>query len=133
MKSTLCGLILGILLGLSPLAERDVLSAKALWTLGPALGVTYLSIGFLVGYLPGFGLFRVADRNRWAAILYGFVIGAAYSIPGAFFTMAPYPLAADAADYWREFSDGGLRAFALTLAFGGLIGAICGIFRRVKS
>ena len=130
MRCAIAGLIIGLLLGLSPLAEASALSAKALWTLGAGLGFTYLSIGVLVGVLPLFGPFRGADSNRFAGALFGLLVGAAYSVPGAFFTMAPYPLAEDAASYWREFSDGGLRAFAFTLIFGGGVGAICGLFRK---
>ncbi|MEO0452545.1 MAG: hypothetical protein AAFY98_00225 [Verrucomicrobiota bacterium] len=130
MKATLCGLVIGIFLGLSPLSQMDVLPGKALWTLGLGLGITYLSIGALVGFLPLIGPFQKASASRWVGVLFGFVVGAAYSVPGAFFTMAPYPLAEDAAPYWREFSDGGLRAFFLTLSFGGAIGGLCGLFRK---
>ena len=49
--------------------------------------------------------------------------GAVYSIPGAFFTVVPFPLAEGAAPCWREFADGGLRAFFSTLGFGGLLKA----------
>lgn len=133
MRSTLAGLLLGLLIGLSPLANLDILPPKALWTLGFGLGLTYLSIGILVGYFPACGPFSNADRKRTVGVIFGLVIGSVYSIPGAFFTMAPYPLAEDAAPYWREFSDGGWRAFFLTLGFGGVIGAICGLFRKKKS
>ncbi|NJK91353.1 MAG: hypothetical protein HC904_05685 [Blastochloris sp.] len=127
MGPSLAGLLLGGLVGLSPLAESEVLEAKAIWTLGAGLALTYLSVGVLVGVLPGFAW---TDRNRWGGFLFGLLVGTAYSLPGAFFTMVPYPLAEDAAAYWREFADGGWRAFGLTLGFGGVVGGLCGLCRR---
>lgn len=129
----LAGAVLGLLLGLSPLTQADLLTSKALWTLGLGLGLTYFSIGVLVAIIPPFGPFSGAGQRRWIGFLWGALIGAAYSLPGAFFTMVPYPLAADAAAYWREFADGGLRAWALTIGFGALIGGICGLFSKDRS
>ncbi len=127
------GLVLGLVLGLSPLANSSVLSSKALWTLGLGLGFTYASIGVLVAVLPPLGFFVKALHSRGVGFLWGAAIGAAYSLPGAFFTMVPYPLAADAPSYWQEFADGGIRAWLLTLGFGSLIGGICGLFRKVRT
>ena len=121
------GLVLGLLLSLTPLSEADDLSGKALWTLGIGLGTTYLSVGILVAFLPAPA---VVNKRRMAGFLFGLLVGAAYSVPGAFFTMVPYPLSEDAASYWREFADGGVRAFLLTLGFGGIIGGLTGLFRK---
>ncbi|MEM1158279.1 MAG: hypothetical protein AAGH72_08495 [Verrucomicrobiota bacterium] len=130
MRSAVAGFFCGVLFGASPLLAAEVLSLKALWTLGLGLGMTYLSIGLLVGYLPWFGPFTAVAHHRGAGMLFGLCIGCLYSLPGGFFTMAPYPLAADAPAYWREFSDGGWRAFGLTLFSGAITGMICGIFRK---
>jgi hypothetical protein len=81
----------------------------------------------LVALLPAW---PAVDRRRLAGFGFGFLVGALYGVPGAFFTMVPYPLEADAAAYWREFADGGIRAFALTLGFSGLTGGVCGLFRK---
>jgi hypothetical protein len=130
---SMTGLILGILVGLSPLAEADAISGKAVWTLGFGLAATYLSIGVLVGLLPALGPFAAANSKRGIGFLFGLVIGAAYSIPGGFFTMVPYPLDANAAEYWREFADGGWRAFFLTILFGAVVGGLCGLFRKKRA
>ncbi len=123
----LAALVLSILLGLTPLAQAEVLPSKAIWTLGFGLATTYLSIGILVALLPSPSS---VNTSRFFGFLFGFAVGFAYSIPGGFFTMVPYPLANDAASYWREFADGGLRAFLLTVVFGGLIGGISGLCRK---
>ena len=125
--SLYCGIVLGIIVGATPLSQAGVLSGKALWTLGLGLALTYSSIGFLVAVLPNpFG----TEAGRTVDFLFGFLIGAAYSLPGAVFTMVPYPLAETAPAYWKEFADGGIRAFTLTILFGGLTGGIAGLFRK---
>ena len=86
--------------------------------LGLGLGLTYLSVGVLVAFLV-----RAWQSRRW---LRGALVGLLYSVPGAVFTMAPYPLREDAPRYWREFAGGGPRAFCLTLGFGAVVGLTCG-------
>ncbi len=116
----LVGLAWGLLVGVTPFFQPLELAAR--WTLGLGLGLSYASIGLLVAVLPDFGSVR-----RWPS---GGVAGLLYSVPGAVFTMVPYPLRADAPRYWREFAAGGWRAFALTLGFGAVVGATCGLARR---
>lgn len=123
----LTGLVLGALTGLSPLLEREVLSPLAIRTLGLGLATTYFSVGLLIGILPNFPGW---DRSRLGGVAFGVLIGALYSVPGAIFTMVPYPLAPDAPEYFREFVSGGGRAFVLTLGFGGVVGGFAGFFRR---
>ena len=126
---SLLGLILGIFLGLSPLEQAGTLPVPAIWTLGLGLGGTYLSIGILVGLLPAPDAWI---RSRWRTTAFGAMVGLLYSVPGSFFTMVPYPLAEDAAPYFREFVSGGWRAFSLTLGFGAMIGGICGLGKKQK-
>ena len=120
--SVLVGLLWGLLVGATPFFQE--LEPTARWTLGLGLGLSYASIGLLVAVLPDFGLGPV---RRWRL---GAVAGLLYSVPGAVFTMVPYPLREDAPRYWREFAAGGWRAFGLTLAVGAVVGATCGLARR---
>jgi hypothetical protein len=119
------GLVWGLLVGVTP--SFQPISGEAKVALGLGLGLTYLSIGVLVGLLP------MPGREWWARILFGAVVGILYSIPGAIFTMTPYPLAEDAPEYFREFASGGWRAFALTLGFGAVVGLTSGLARHEKS
>lgn len=95
-----------------------------------------LSVLLLANVYPLIGcLFWQCDAE-WVVLFFWFetvIIGALYSLPGGFFTMVPYPLAPDAAPYWREFADGGLRAFVLTIGFGAIIGLLCGFFRKLNT
>ena len=120
--SALVGLAWGLLVGATPFFQPLDFTARC--TLGLGLGLSYASVGLLVAVLPDFllGLGR-----RW---LLGGMAGLLYSVPGAVFTMVPYPLRDDAPRYWREFAAGGWRAFGLTLAFGAVVGATCGLARR---
>lgn len=81
------------------------------------LFLTYLSVGVLVALLPRSG-------PRWA---FGSVVGGLYSLPGAVFVAVPYPLRADAPDFYRMFAGGGVREFWMTLAFGVVVGLLCGL------
>ena len=120
--SALVGLAWGLLVGATPFFQPLDFTARC--TLGLGLGLSYASIGLLVAVLPDF---HPQTRGRW---LLGAVAGLLYSVPGAVFTMVPYPLRDDAPRYWREFAAGGWRAFGLTLGFGMLVGATCGLARR---
>ena len=119
-RPLLLGLFWGALAGLSPALQAE-LDGRAKTSLGLGLGLTYASVGLLVGLLP-----RPA---RMPPAVHGLLAGVAYSVPGAVFTAVPYPLREDAPRYWREFAAGGPRAFALTLLFGGLVGLTCGLAR----
>ena len=118
----LVGLLWGLLVGATPFFQPLDLAAR--WTLGLGLGLSYASIGLLVAVVPSFSF---GQRRRW---LLGAILGLLYSVPGAVFTMVPYPLRDDAPRYWREFAAGGWRAFLLTLVFGAVVGATCGLARR---
>ena len=122
MGSALVGLAWGLLVGVTPFFQP--LDFAARWTLGLGLGLSYASIGLLVAVVPSFS--GRQDR-RW---LLGAIVGLLYSVPGAVFTMVPYPLRDDAPRYWHEFAAGGWRAFVLTLGFGVVVGATCGLARR---
>lgn len=119
------GLFWGVLVGATPFFQPLEFGARL--ALGLGLGLSYASIGLLVAVLPGF---RASPGRRWRL---GAITGLLYSVPGAVFTMVPYPLRADAPSYWREFAAGGWRAFGLTLGFGAVVGATCGWFRRDES
>lgn len=112
----------GLLAGITPFFQPIESAAKA--ALGIGLGLTYAGIGLLVAVLPDIG------NGRGRGWFQGAVAGLLYSVPGAVFTMVPYPLRDDAPRYWHEFAAGGPRAFLLTLAFGALVGATCGATRR---
>ena len=118
----LVGCAWGVLTGITPFFQPIAPAARL--ALGLGLGLSYASIGALVAVLPDFG---VGPGRRW---LQGALAGLLYSVPGAVFTMVPYPLREDAPRYWREFAAGGWRAFGLTLAFGAVVGATCGLARR---
>ena len=120
--SVLVGLLWGLLVGATPFFQP--LEPAARWALGLGLGLSYASVGLLVAVLPDF---RLGPVRRWRL---GAVAGLLYSVPGAVFTMVPYPLREDAPRYWHEFAAGGWRAFGLTLAFGAVVGATCGLARR---
>lgn len=119
------GCVWGTATGVTPFFQP--IDPAARWALGLGLGLTYVSIGLLVAVLPPFG---AAAGKRWLGR--GALVGLLYSVPGAVFTMAPYPLRADAPRYWKEFAAGGTRAFCLTLLFGALVGATCGLVRRER-
>ena len=116
------GGVWGVVTGLTPFFQP--IEPAARWALGLGLGLTYLAIGLLVALLP-YG--AAVGRRLWRQ---GALTGLIYSVPGAVFTMAPYPLREDAPRYWKEFAAGGLRAFCLTLCFGAVVGATCGLARR---
>ena len=120
--SLLVGCIWGVVTGSTPFFQP--IEPAARWALGLGLGLTYATIGLLVALLP----FGPADGRRpwWQ----GGLTGLLYSVPSAVFTMAPYPLRSDAPRYWQEFAAGGVRAFCLTLFFGAVVGATCGLARR---
>ena len=123
-KGTLtAGCIWGAVTGLTPFFQP--IEPAARWALGLGLGLTYATIGLLVSLLPDFH--APGGRRLW---LQGVLTGLLYSAPGAVFTMAPYPLREDAPRYWKEFAAGGIRAFCLTLFFGAVVGATCGLARR---
>ena len=122
-SSALVGLAWGMLVGITPFFQPLDLTARC--SLGLGLGLSYASIGLLVAVLPDF-----YTERRW---LLGAVAGLLYSVPGAVFTMVPYPLRDDASRYWHEFAAGGWRAFGLTLCFGMVVGATCGLARRRDS
>ena len=119
----LVGCAWGVFTGLTPFFQP--IEPAARWALGLGLGLTYATIGVLTALLPDFGL--PGGRRFWQQ---GALTGLLYSVPGAVFTMAPYPLREDAPRYWKEFAAGGLRAFCLTLVFGTVVGAACGLARR---
>ena len=119
----LVGCLWGVVTGCTPFFQP--IEPAARWALGLGLGLTYATIGLLVALLPDFNL--PAGRRLW---LQGALTGLLYSVPGAVFTMAPYPLREDAPRYWKEFAAGGGRAFCLTLCFGAVVGATCGLARR---
>ena len=121
----LVGCVWGVATGITPFFQP--IEPAARWALGLGLGLTYATIGLLVALLP-FG--STGSRRRW---LPGALTGLLYSVPGAVFTMAPYPLRADAPRYWQEFAAGGVRAFCLTLLFGTVVGATCGLARKRSS
>jgi hypothetical protein len=106
----------GLLLGCTPFFEP--ISLKAQITLGLGLFLTYLSLGILLNLIP----FPFWIRGTCTKLVWGALFGALYSLPGAIFTMTPYPLAEDAPTYFREFAAGGIRAFSLTLFFGAIVG-----------
>ena len=118
----LVGSAWGVLTGLTPFFQP--IPAAARLALGLGLGLSYASVGLLVALLPDYG---GAAGRRW---LQGAVAGCLYSVPGAVFTMVPYPLRDDAPRYWHEFAAGGWRAFGLTLVFGAVVGATCGLARK---
>ena len=107
----------GLLTAVGPWFQGLPTAAATAFAAG--LFLTYASIGLLVGLCPDFG-----HRFRTGAL-----IGFLYSLPGAVFTAAPYPLAPEAPAYYREFVGGGPRALVLTLLFGALAGAVAGGFR----
>jgi hypothetical protein len=115
-STSLTGLAWGLLVGSTPFFQPIGLDAQL--TLGMGLLLTYLSIGVLLDLMP---LPRFV-QGTCTKLLWGGVFGALYSLPGAIFTMTPYPLADDAPAYFREFASGGLRASFLTLAFSALVG-----------
>ncbi len=117
-NAALAGTFFALFVSATPWFQEIPLSAKAGFSGG--LFLTYASIGCLVALGPACG-----HRIRTGAL-----IGFLYSLPGAVFTSVPYPLAAEAATYYREFASGGGRAFCLTLIFGALAGAFAGFFRR---
>ena len=118
----LVGCAWGLFTGATPFFQP--IEPLARWTLGLGLGLTYASVGLLVALLP---FDNGTGRRAW---LSGLVTGLLYSVPGAVFTMVPYPLREDAARYWHEFTAGGWRAFGLTLAFGAVVGTTCGLARK---
>ena len=118
----LAGCAWGLLTGATPFFQP--LEPAARLALGLGLGLSYASIGLLVAVLPDFGH---RPGRFWRQ---GAVAGFFYSVPGAIFTMVPYPLREDVPRYWHEFAAGGWRAFGLTLAFGAVVGATCGWARR---
>ncbi|MEM1059195.1 MAG: hypothetical protein AAGK14_08090 [Verrucomicrobiota bacterium] len=97
-------------------------SAAAQWSLAVGLFLSYLSIGALVMLIPLMG-------SRW---LFGLLIGLGYSLPGAVFTMAPYPLREDAPLVWSQFASGGLFSFFMTLGVGGVVGVLCALPKEAK-
>ena len=118
----LVGCAWGLLTGITPFFQS--IDPAARWTLGLGLGLSYASIGLLVAVLPDIG------NGQGRGWFQGAVAGLLYSVPGAVFTMVPYPLRDDAPRYWHEFAAGGTRAFLLTLAFGAVVGATCGVARK---
>ncbi len=116
----LVGIGWGLLTGATPFFQPIEPAARL--ALGLGLGLTYLSVGVLVAFLV-----RANQTRRW---LRGGLAGLLYSVPGAVFTMAPYPLREDAPRYWREFAGGGTRAFCLTLLFGAVVGVTSGLAVR---
>ena len=82
------GCVWGVVTGLTPFFQP--IEPAARWALGLGLGLTYATVGLLVGLLPDFHL---PGGRRW---LQGGLTGLLYSVPGAVFTMAPYPLREDA-------------------------------------
>lgn len=118
----LVGCAWGVLTGATPFFQP--IDPAARWALGLGLGLTYASIGVLVALLPFGG---AAGRRPWRQ---GALTGGLYSVPGAVFTMVPYPLREDAPRYWHEFAAGGERAFCLTLLFGAVVGMTCGLARK---
>ena len=118
----LVGCAWGVVTGATPFFQP--IEPVARWALGLGLGLTYATIGLLVALLP----FGPTDGRR--AWWQGGLTGLLYSVPGAVFTMAPYPLRSDAPRYWQEFAAGGIRAFCLTLLFGAVVGTTCGWARR---
>ena len=118
----LVGCAWGVVTGFTPFFQP--IEPAARWALGLGLGLTYATVGLLVALLPDFHL---PGGRRW---LQGGLTGLLYSVPGAVFTMAPYPLREDAPRYWKEFAAGGVRAFCLTLCFGAVVGATCGLARK---
>ena len=117
------GCVWGVVTGATPFFQP--IEPAARWALGVGLGLTYLTIGLLTALLPDFG--APGGRRLW---LQSGLIGLFYSLPGAVFTMAPYPLRDDATPYWKEFAAGGFRAFCLTLFFGTVVGVTCGLTRK---
>jgi hypothetical protein len=121
------GLGWGLLVGCTPFFEP--ISLKAQVTLGLGLFLTYLSLGILLDLIP----FPAWVRGTCTKWIWGAVFGALYSLPGAVFTMTPYPLADGAPAYFREFASGGFRAFFLTLGFGALVGLTALLARKMPS
>lgn len=119
------GLGWGILVGATPFFEP--IGLKAQLTLGLGLLLTYFSIGVLLDWIP----LPSFVRGTGTKMVWGALFAALYSLPGAVFTMTPYPLAEDAPAYFREFASGGWRAFFLTLAFAGIVGSTSVLGRKV--
>ena len=94
------------------------LRAQLLFCAG--LVLTYGSIGLLVALLPVRG-------PRW---LFGALVGALYSLPGALFTAVPVPLREDAPAYYRNFAGGGVGEGLMTLLYGTAAGLCCGLVLR---
>lgn len=111
------GAILGLLISLGLLTQP--LEADAKKTLIAGLFLTYLSIGVLVALVPLWG----------PRLLFGLLLGLGYSLPGAVFTVVPYPLEANAPAIWREFAGGGWYTFLTTLTVGAVVGMICAWFK----
>lgn len=120
----LVGCAWGLLTGSTPFFQP--IEPAARFALGLGLGLSYASIGLLVTVLPDFGN---GQGRFWRQ---GALAGLLYSVPGAVFTMVPYPLRADAPRYWHEFAAGGWRAFGLTLVFGAVVGLTCGLARKQR-
>ncbi len=122
--ATIAGLAWGVFAGISPWLEEG-LTAGAQVAMSLGLFTTYLSIGMLVAILPN------CLGPGW---FFGLIIGVAYSVPGSIFVTVPYPLVEDAPQYYKEFAAGGMRAFWLTLAFGGAVGLTAGVRKkRIRS
>lgn len=123
-SSAWIGLAWGAFVGATPFFQSIGLVAQL--TLGLGLFLTYLSVGLLLKIIP----FPSFVQTNTTKFLWGALFGVLYSLPGAIFTMTPYPLADDAPAYFREFAAGGIRAFTLTLVFGAVVGATCLLGRR---
>ena len=117
--SLLVGCAWAALTGITPFFKPLDLAART--KLGLGLAFPYASVGLLVAVLPDIG------NGRGRGWFQGAVAGLLYSVPSAVFTTVPYSLREDAPRYWHEFAAGGTRAFLLTLAFGALVGATCGM------
>ena len=108
----LCG---GILIGAAPFMYDLPLADQFLFGLG--LFLTYTSIGVLVSLLPRVG-------PRW---FFGVGLGALYSLPGSVLVAVPYPLRADAHEFYRNFAAGGMEEFVMTMVYGMVVGLVCGL------
>lgn len=116
-RPVLVGAVLGLLLSLGLMFQP--LAPQAKGSLMAGLFLSYLSIGVVVALVPLWG----------PRLLFGFLLGVGYSLPGAVFTTVPYPLEASAPSIWREFAGGGWYTFLTTLAVGAVVGMLCAWFK----
>jgi len=114
-RPMIVGAVWGLLLSVSVWVQPIEPAAK--WALGGGLFLNYTVLGALVMLLPTRG-------PRW---VFGALVGLVYSLPGALFTAAPYPLREDIAPFWYQFASGGTFSFFATMISGCVVGLLCAL------